>query len=258
MRISSATSLCRKPRALCVTLPCMRKVVWQKQACVPWNVSYHSERTKIHNTLSCPLNIRALLSLNSLHQHTQNGDFSDVSFYSDYFPHNPQIRSKAPCRCEGSCWHIYLALGYPAHPAIGWKLDIPLDEMKSSIFGCAFLLDHGGYLWFIILHALRHCRDSEWKPFSGSNGLRMAGKIRKGMLFFCPVLHENHCSSIPFTLLNTTSPGRLMIWQSEHPESRYTRQLQMTVLLKLVKMACIRSGKYLWRGLLELAILVPR
>jgi hypothetical protein len=126
------------------------------------------------------------------------------------------------------------------------------------MFGYAYLLDHGGYLWIILLHALRNCRNPEWKPFSGSDGVRVAGKIQRGILCFCPVFYGKGCTLIPFTVLNPTLPGQLMIWQSENPDSRFTRRLKITLFLRLVKMACIGNRKYLWRGLLGLAILVLR
>ena len=73
--------------------------------------------------------------------------------------------------------------------ATGWKLEISLDEMKSSISGCAFLLDHGGYFWCIIRHTLQHWRNPEWRPLSGADGLRVGSKTQKGILRLCPVFY---------------------------------------------------------------------
>ncbi|KAJ5330565.1 hypothetical protein N7476_000348 [Penicillium atrosanguineum] len=142
--------------------------------------------------------------------------------------------------------------------AAGWKLDLSLDTMKSSIFGYAYLLDRGGYFWKMLLHALRHRGNPGWNPFSGSDGVRVGSSTKKGILYFCPVVCGEDCTSIPFTVLNSTLPGQLMIWQSENPDSHFTRRLKIALFLRLVTMACIGNGKYLWRGLLGLAILVLR
>ena len=142
--------------------------------------------------------------------------------------------------------------------AAGWKLELSLDIMQDSIFGYAFLLDHGGYFWKMLLHALKNCGNPEWQPYSGSDGVRVANKTQRGMLFFCPVWYGKHCTRIPSTVLTPTLPGQLMIWQSEHPDDHFTRRLKITLFLRLTKMACIGNGKYLWRGLLGLVILVLR
>ncbi|EKV13721.1 hypothetical protein PDIG_36320 [Penicillium digitatum PHI26] len=142
--------------------------------------------------------------------------------------------------------------------AIGWKLDIPLHEMKGSIFGCAFLLDHGGYFWCTICHALQHWRNPEWKPLSGTDGLRVARKTQRGILYLCPVLYSNTSALVPFSMLEMTTPGRIMIWQAEHPDSQYTPKLKAELLLQLLKAALIGNGKYFWRLLLGFAIFGQR
>ncbi|KAJ6126238.1 hypothetical protein N7471_010731 [Penicillium samsonianum] len=106
--------------------------------------------------------------------------------------------------------------------ATGWKLEISLDELKSSIFGCAILLDHGGHFWSIICHTLQNWRNPEWKPLSGTDGLRVGSKTQKGLLHLCPVLYRNTFSLIPFCMLEMTTPGQIMIWQAENPVTQYT------------------------------------
>lgn len=93
----------------------------------------------------------------------------------------------------------------------GWRLSIPLEEMKSSFLGISFLLNRGGYFWCILLHTLQYCRDENWQPISGSNGLRVIDRSQKGGLCFCELKHGNERGTIPFTLLETTAPDRLMI-----------------------------------------------
>ena len=130
--------------------------------------------------------------------------------------------------------------------------------MQNSIFGIAYLLDHGGHFWSMVLHTMRNHGNPEWQPYSGSDGVRVASKIQRGKLNLCPIVYGKDCTCIPFTVLTPTLPGQLMVWQSEHPDSHFSRRLKITFFLRLVKMACIGNGKYVWRGLLSLAILVLR
>lgn len=126
--------------------------------------------------------------------------------------------------------------------------------MKSSIFGCAFLLDHGGYFWCIICHTLQHLRNPEWKPLSGTEGLRVGSKTRKGLLHLCPVIYGNTSALVPFTVLERTTPGRIMIWQAEHPDSQYTLQLKAELLRQISKAALIGNWKSFRRLILGFAI----
>ncbi|KAJ6091094.1 hypothetical protein N7499_003245 [Penicillium canescens] len=138
--------------------------------------------------------------------------------------------------------------------ATGWKLELLLDEMKSSIFGCAFLLDHGGYFWCMVYHTLRHWRNSEWKPLSGIEGLRVGSKTQKGRLPICPVIYGNTSALVPFTVLEMTTPGRIMIWQAEHPDSQYTLRVKVQLLRQICKAALIGNWKYFRRLILSFAI----
>lgn len=118
-----------------------------------------------------------------------------------------------------------------------------MEEMKSSFLGISFLLNRGGYFWCIALHTLRHCRDENWQPISGSNGLRVVDRSQKGGLWFCELKHGDEHGKIPFTLLETTAPGRLMISQAEISSSDVDR----SVVLSLLQNASIGNLKYSWR-----------
>ncbi|CAG8092663.1 unnamed protein product [Penicillium nalgiovense] len=138
--------------------------------------------------------------------------------------------------------------------ATGWKLEISLDEMKSSIFGCTFLLDHGGHFWSLICHTLQNWRNPEWKPLSGTDGLRVGSKTQKGLLYLCPVFYGNTSSLVPFSMLEMTTPGQIMIWQAENPVTQYTLRLKPKLLLQIMKAALIGNWKFLRRLILDIAI----
>ncbi|KAJ5751383.1 uncharacterized protein N7511_008348 [Penicillium nucicola] len=138
--------------------------------------------------------------------------------------------------------------------AAGSKLRLSLDEMKSSMFGCAFLLDRGGYFWCIVCHALRHWRDPEWKPLSGTDGLRVGSRTQRGLLYLCPVLSGNTSTSVPFSVLKMTTPGRVMTWQAEHPDSEYTLQVKAELLCQLCKAAWLGNWKRCRRLILSFTI----
>lgn len=138
--------------------------------------------------------------------------------------------------------------------ATGSKLRLSLDEIKSSILGCAFLLDHGGYFWCIICHTLQHWRDPEWKPLSGVDGFRVGSKAQNGLLLLCPVLFGNKSALVPFTVLEMTTPGQTMIWQAEHPDSQYTLQVKFQLLRQICKAGLIGNWKYFWRMIISFAI----
>ncbi|CAG7936759.1 unnamed protein product [Penicillium nalgiovense] len=138
--------------------------------------------------------------------------------------------------------------------ARGWNLEISLDEMKSSIFGCAFILDHGGRFWSMIFHTLQNWRNPEWKPLSGTDGLRVGSKTQKGLVLLCPVFYGNTHSLVPFSMLEMTTPGQIMIWQAENPVTQYTLQLKAKLLLQIIKAALIGNWKIFRRLALDFAI----
>ncbi|CAG8180307.1 unnamed protein product [Penicillium nalgiovense] len=138
--------------------------------------------------------------------------------------------------------------------ATGWKLEISLNEMKSSISGCAFLLDHGGYFWCIIRHTLQHWRNPEWRPLSGAHGLRVGSKTQKGILHLCPVFYGNTSALVPFSMLEMTTPGRIMIWLAENQVTRYTLQLKAKLLLPIIKAGLIGNWKFFRRLVLDFAV----
>lgn len=142
--------------------------------------------------------------------------------------------------------------------ASGWKLKVSLDEMKSSIFGCAFLLDHGGYFWCTVCHTLRHWRNPEWKPLSGTDGLRVGSKTQKGILHQCPVIHGNSSILVSFSVLGMSTPGRIMIWQSENPVAQYTLRTKAGLLLQILQAGIIGNWKYFRRLILDFAIFGQR
>lgn len=138
--------------------------------------------------------------------------------------------------------------------ATGWRLNIALEEMKSSFLGILFLLHHGGYFWWILLHSLRHCRDEDWQPRRGSKGLRVINRSQKGILRFCQLKYGDEYSMIPFTLLETTTPGRLMISQAESAGIDVD-QNTLLFLFTFLKSASIGNLKYFWRWMLTICIL---
>lgn len=138
--------------------------------------------------------------------------------------------------------------------ATGWKLEISLDEMKSSISGCAFLLDHGGYFWCIIRHTLQHWRNPEWRPLSGADGLRVGSKTQKGILHICPVFYGDSSALIPFSMLEMTTPGQIMIWLAENQATQYSLQLKAKLLLQIIKAGLIGNWKFFRRLVLDFAI----
>lgn len=103
------------------------------------------------------------------------------------------------------------------------NIEIALYGMKSSIFGCAFLLDHGGYFWCTLCHALRNWRNPEWKPLSGTDGLRVGGKVQKALLHKCRVFYGDDFVLVAYSRLEKTTPGQIMIWQAENPMPPSTR-----------------------------------
>lgn len=109
--------------------------------------------------------------------------------------------------------------------------------MEKSVFGCAFLLYHGGFLWHLVILAMQSRRDSSWKPLSGSEGLRPGGEQKKGVGFWCPIVFDIGSETVPFSVLEKTIPGRLMIWQAEHPDSRYTFREKCSIGLRLLASA---------------------
>ncbi|CAG8897859.1 unnamed protein product [Penicillium nalgiovense] len=124
--------------------------------------------------------------------------------------------------------------------ATGWKLEISLNEMKSSISGCAFLLDHGDIF--------------EWRPLSGADGLRVGSKTQKGILHLCPVFYGNTSALVPFSMLEMTTPGRIMIWLAENQVTQYTLQLKAKLLLQIIKAGLIGNWKFFRRLILDFAI----
>ena len=138
--------------------------------------------------------------------------------------------------------------------ATGWRLNIPLEEMKSSSFGISFLLDRGGYFWCILLHTLQHCRDAGWQPLRGGNGLRVINRSQEGSLCFCNLKYGDEYCTIPFTLLETTSPGRLMISQAESTGIDID-QSKMLICFTLLKNASVGNLKNFWRWMLAICIL---
>ncbi|KAJ5900244.1 uncharacterized protein N7473_004314 [Penicillium subrubescens] len=138
--------------------------------------------------------------------------------------------------------------------ATGWRLNIPLEEMKGSLIGISFLLDSGGYFWCILLHALQHCCDTEWQPIRGSDGLRVVNRSQNGKLWLCELEYGDVHSTIPFTLLKKTSPGRLMISQAESTGGNVD-QSTVQIFLTLLKNASIGNSKYFWRWILAICIL---
>lgn len=138
--------------------------------------------------------------------------------------------------------------------ATGWKLNIPLEEMKSSFLGILFLLHHGGYFWCILLHAFQHFCDTDWQPRRGSKGFRVVNRSQTGKLCFCDFEYGKEHGKLPYTLLETTLPGRLMICQADSAPIDVD---QNTVLLFfiLLKSALIGNLKYCWRWVLTICIL---
>lgn len=130
--------------------------------------------------------------------------------------------------------------------------------MKKSVFGCAFLLYHGGFFWEMIILAMRSWRDSEWKPLSGSEGLRPCAKQKKGITFSCPVVFDQSSETVPFFFLEKTIPGRLMIWQAEHPVSQYTVRVKFVIGLKLLAAATYGAAKGLFRLVISTLISILR
>jgi hypothetical protein len=63
--------------------------------------------------------------------------------------------------------------------------------------------------------------------------------------------HGDERGKIPFTLLETTAPGRLMIAQAEFIGS----DVDQRVVLSLLQNALIGNVKYFWRGMLTICIL---
>ena len=106
----------------------------------------------------------------------------------------------------------------------------------------------------MVCHTLRHWRNPEWKPLSGAEGLRVGSKTQKRLLPLCPVVYGNTSTLVPFTLLEMTTPGRTMIWQAEHPDSQYTLQVKVKLLLQILNAALIGNWKYFRRLILSFAI----
>lgn len=142
--------------------------------------------------------------------------------------------------------------------ASSYRLDVPMTDMKKSVFGFAFLLYHGGFFWEIIILAMRSWRDSDWKPLSGSEGLRPCAKQRKGITFSCPVVFGQSSETVPFFFLEKTIPGRLMIWQAEHPDSQYTFRVKFVIGLRLLAAATYGAAKGLFRLVISTLISILR
>lgn len=85
------------------------------------------------------------------------------------------------------------------------------------------LLDHGGYFWCTLCHALRNWRNPEWKPLSGTDGLRVGGKVQKALLHKCRVFYGDDFVLVAYSRLEKTTPGQIMIWQAENPMPPSTR-----------------------------------
>ncbi|RDK41050.1 hypothetical protein M752DRAFT_284554 [Aspergillus phoenicis ATCC 13157] len=106
--------------------------------------------------------------------------------------------------------------------------EVSIEEMKQSVFGCAFLLYHGGFL----------------------EGLRVGGKRRVGMVDLCPIIFgngTNDSATVPFRVLKDTVPGRLMLWQAENPYYEYTVRVYVKILLMLLAATAHGILKYVQR-----------
>ncbi|OJJ65829.1 hypothetical protein ASPBRDRAFT_60236 [Aspergillus brasiliensis CBS 101740] len=109
--------------------------------------------------------------------------------------------------------------------ADSWHFEVSLEDMKQSVFGCAFLLYHGGFLGDVLSYAIRNWNNERWDPLAGGEGLRVGGKRRVGMVDLCPIIFgngTNDSATVPFRVLKDTVPGRLMLWQAENPYYEYT------------------------------------
>ncbi|CAG8043033.1 unnamed protein product [Penicillium nalgiovense] len=115
--------------------------------------------------------------------------------------------------------------------ATGWRLEISLDEMKSSISG-----------------------NPVWRPLSGADGLRVGSKTQKGILRLCPVFYGDTSALVPFSMLEMTTPGRIMIWLAENQVIQYTLQLKAKLLLQIIKAGLIGNLKFFRRLILDIAI----
>ncbi|PYH50214.1 uncharacterized protein BO96DRAFT_492662 [Aspergillus niger CBS 101883] len=111
--------------------------------------------------------------------------------------------------------------------------EVSLEEMKQSVFGCAFLLYDGGFLGEVLSYAIRNWNNDRWNPLAGGEGLRVGGKRRVGMVDLCPIIFGNGTNDsaiVPFRVLKDTVPGRLMLWQAENPYYEYTVRVGVCVL----------------------------
>lgn len=131
-----------------------------------------------------------------------------------------------------------------------WHFEVPLEDMKQSVFGCAFLLYHGGFLGDVLSYAIRNWNNNRWNPLAGGEGLRVGGKRRVGMVDLCPIIFgngTNDSATVPLRILKDTVPGRLMLWQAENPHYEYTVLVYVKVLLMLLAATAHGILKYVQR-----------
>ncbi|GCB24466.1 hypothetical protein AAWM_08784 [Aspergillus awamori] len=131
-----------------------------------------------------------------------------------------------------------------------WHFEVSLEDMKQSVFGCAFLLYHGGFLGDVLSYAIRNWNNDRWNPLAGGEGLRVGGKRRIGMVDLCPIIFgsgTNDSATVPFRVLQDTVPGRLMLWQAENPYYEYTVRVYVKVLLMLLAATAHGILKYVQR-----------
>ncbi|RAL06584.1 uncharacterized protein BO97DRAFT_449054 [Aspergillus homomorphus CBS 101889] len=118
-----------------------------------------------------------------------------------------------------------------------YSFAIPIQALRKSVFGWAFLLYHGGFFLDVLSFVIQHRNDQDFQPLFGGDGLRAAARHQRGCAFFCPIAVNDGFKVVPYSLLERTIPGRLLIWQADHPMLDVTFRTRLFVAGKLFKAA---------------------
>ncbi|PYH94145.1 hypothetical protein BO71DRAFT_239878 [Aspergillus ellipticus CBS 707.79] len=81
---------------------------------------------------------------------------------------------------------------------------------------------HAGMFRCIKSHKLRKLpnqihNDRDFQPLFGGDRLRTAARHQRGYTLFYPISFNKGLKVVPYSLLERTVPGRLLIWQADHP-----------------------------------------